>query len=424
LSPVVLSFVALSIAVIALVRAVLDHYEYNKRFREYQRRILNARRSLRQYGDLANEIAHEIKNPLSAILCSAETLDLLIGKDLDPIHRKSLMYIKEYGDNLLRLVSDFLDVNRAETGKIEAKPEAVQVSLITSSIIGLLQSNAIKKQITVKEFISDKEMMAFVDQKHLKQVLFNLIHNAIKFTPENGEIHVVAKCDFPNPFVKILVKDNGAGISEHELEHLFDPYAKSDGHNLNLDVGVGLGLALCKSLVELNKGNIDVKSKRGVGTSFEFRIPLFKEVKAAAPELSNIDEDVLVGAERPLFGQRFLVVDEDTGARETLSRLIEAWGGMVDRVAMAVDAVQALEHGEYDAVMIDDTKDGVYGYELARIIRDDYQMSATKIIVTPKINIDEKCMQESGADSCISKPFNGKILLASLIKSGKYSTTH
>ncbi len=409
------------LAVVALCWAIRDHFIYRKRLRELHRRNLTTQRNLRHLGNLANEVAHEIKNPITAILCSAETLDLLIGPELDPQHRKSLHYIKEYGDNLLRLVSDFLDLSRVEAGKIEATCESVRLRPVVDSIIGLLESNAIKKQIRVTSELEAEDLTVFADPKHVKQVLFNLVHNAIKFTPENGEIVVSVFQEITRREITVTVADNGVGIPAEELGKLFNPYTKGESHPIAKELGAGLGLALCKNLIELNGGAVQVESERGKGSTFSFRLPCAKEewkerVKGAVSRAYERKE--------PLFGQRFLVVDEDTGSRESLSRLIEAWGGVVDRVSMAIDAVEALEQSSYDAVVIDDTLDGVYGHELARMIRQDLKVLDTTIVVATDGSGHQQLARDSGADSCVEKPFNGKTLLASLLKSGKYSVTH
>ncbi|MCB0332217.1 MAG: response regulator [Bdellovibrionales bacterium] len=416
-----LSICGALLAVMALCWALRDHFLYRKRLRELQRRTLETQRNLRHLGNLANEVAHEIKNPITAILCSAETLDLLIGPELDPQHRKSLQYIKEYGDNLLRLVSDFLDLSRVEAGKIEARAESVRLRPIVDSIIGLLESNAMKKQIRVSSEVEAEDLAVTADPKHVKQVLFNLVHNAIKFTPENGEIVVSVTQEFPGESITVSVKDNGVGIPAEEIKTLFNPYTKGESHPLSKELGAGLGLALCKNLIELNGGSVSVESERGQGSTFTFHLPCIKEQWE-----ERLKGDISRALERrePLFGQRFLVVDEDTGSRESLSRLIEAWGGVVDRVSMAIDAVEALEQSSYDAVVIDDTLDGVYGHELARMIRQDLKVLDTTIVVATDGTSNEQLARESGADSCVEKPLNGKTLLASLLKSGKYSMTH
>ena len=377
-------------------------------------------------GTLSNEVAHEIKNPITAILCSAETLDLLIGDQIDEIHRSTLRYIKEYGDNLLRLVSDFLDVSRAETGHLDTKPMPTKIGPVVDSVVGLLESNNISKKITVNKLVTNPELEGYVDPNHLKQLIFNLLHNAIKFTQPDGEIRITVERDFPNPFVKVAVQDNGIGIPEDEIEELFCPYVQGAGQDPERR-GTGIGLSLCKNLVELAGGRINVESTPGVGSSFEFTVPVFERKPTKSGSYLNAPsypQKAPSGKEQPLTGQRFLLVDEDIGSREAISRLIEAWGGMVDKVTMAIEAVEALEEKHYDAVMIDDSLDGTFGFELARVVKEEMKLKETTVIVTTSRSPDEKLSKEAGVDQCIEKPLSGERLLTSLVKSGKYSVTH
>ncbi len=413
-----LGFSGFVLGCVALLLSIYRQRVSARTIKELRKRTLHAQRNLRQLGNLANEVAHEIKNPITAILCSAETLDHLIGKDLDPTHQKSLKFISEYGDQILRLVSDFLDVSRAETGNIEAKPRSIELSPAVESVVGLLESNAYSKKIEVKVSIEDEDLRLYMDPKHLKQILFNLVHNAIKFTPEGGEIQIVAGQDFPHEHVRIAVRDNGCGISHERSKLLFDPY--HTGGDVAEGSGIGLGLSLCKSLVELNSGEISVSSSPGVGSSFEFTAPV-----ADAPESRKSGVIHLNPDDKPLLGQKFLVVDEHSGSREAISRLIEAWGGVVDRVGLAVDAVDALSKKTYDAVMIDDTLDGIYGHELSRILKEEMGVNrGTTVIVTADERVHPNLLEDSGADYCIEKPLNSSRLLESLIQSGKCSITH
>lgn len=376
--------------------------------RALKQKTIEIERALSRRGTLTNEIAHEIKNPITAILCSAETLDLLLADKIDPEQRDLLGYIKEYGDNLLRLVSDFLDVSMAEAGNIKARPEPLALAPLTQSIVGLLQSNAQKKHISLKCIPEDPEIGAMADPRHLKQVIFNLVHNAIKFTSDHGEVKV-SVCSHSDPGkVRILVTDNGFGISREDLPTVFDPYARGEAKHIHGDTGAGLGLALCKALVELNGGTIGVDSLLNVGTTFEVTLP-----SAMIPRVEK--ESRADNMFQPLLGQRFLIIDEDFGSREAISALIEAWGGAVDKVAMAVEAVNALAQRRYDAVMIDNPEEGGLGYELARKIREDFKAQDTTIIIASKNPIDARLAKQAGADKCVEKPLNGKVLLHSLL---------
>lgn len=398
-------------ALLALLRAVSDNYAQRKQLRALHQMVDEASRVLKARANLANEVAHEIKNPITAILCSAEALELLIGDKIEDDNRKTLQYIREYGDILLRLISDFLDLSRAEVGKVEASPQPVEVVPCAQSIIGLLQSRAMRKQLTVELRCEDVDLYCLADPRHLKQVLFNLLYNAIKFTPEGGEVEVIISRDPIAPRVLIEVSDTGPGIPYEVQDHLFDLYQRYDHKTQSpdqFDLGTGLGLAVCKNLIELSGGMIAVESQLGIGSCFYFALPICES--AAKPARSGNSETV----EQPLLGLKFLIVDEDLGSRESVSRLIEAWGGMVDRVTMATEAIDALKEKAYDAVMIDDAVASVDGYFLPRAIKEDSQGGPT-VIISGTSSRAEKDAMKNGADAYVEKPFNGTILLESLI---------
>jgi len=407
-----LASLALFLSALAFAAAFMDRRAYTNRITKLAHDLTEAKNLLKRRGDLANEVAHEIKNPITAILCSAETLDLLIGDDLEEGHRKSLKYIKEYGDNLLKLVSDFLDISMAESGNFRTVPEPVEVLPVIDAISGLLECNANRKGITLQVDGPDN-VQTYIDPRHLKQILFNLLHNAIKFTPEKGKIIISFAIEESESIVSISVKDNGVGIPGELLPTVFDIYCK-DERDKQEGSGVGLGLALTKALVELSGGEIKVQSKEGEGTVFTFSVPLLENVKRRVSSSQNFLKEDLT-EKHPLMGQHFLVVDQDRGARESLAGLIEAWGGVADRVDLATEAVKALSEKDYDAVMIDNTKDGVNGYDLTRQAKDQIKSEQTRLILTTKERLDPGKAKKAGASRYIEKPVNGKALLSTLL---------
>ncbi|MBX7137179.1 MAG: hybrid sensor histidine kinase/response regulator [Oligoflexia bacterium] len=411
-----LAFLSLIAAGIALRRAWCDRRSYQQNLEDLHRLVSEAEKSLRQRGELANEIAHEIKNPITAILCSAETLELILGKGLAEEHRKTLRYIKEYGDQLLRLVSDFIDLSRSESGKIEPQPESIKILPCVQSIVGLLESSAIRKKLKVEVFATMEDLRATIDPKHLKQIVFNLVHNAIKFTPLGGQVKIIISNTFPKPFAKIEVQDTGCGIPAAEVEDLFNPYQRGRD---TIDTGTGLGLALTRTLVELAGGEIRVESKVGVGSSFQISIPRAQEhprAVSAALELKSVG--------RPLEGQRFLVVDRDEGASAGVAGLLRAWGGAVDQVDLATKAVRALTEEKYDAILVDQTRDGLGPIQLSRLLRGEMKDSSTTIVVASSTPLDQAELTQSKADCAIEKPLNGNTILTTLGKAGRLPVTH
>jgi len=408
----VIAILALFLSVLVCAMAFFDRRAFTHRINKLEEELQDSRNLLKRRGDLANEIAHEIKNPITAILCSAETLDLLIGNTLEEGHRTSLRYIKEYGDNLLKLVSDFLDVSMAEAGNFRTVPEPVEVLSEVQAIAGLLDSNAIKKEICIEVQGFDEDMQAYIDPKHFKQIMFNLLHNAIKFTPERGKIDVFCVRNQADSVLEISVSDNGVGIPQDVVSSVFDIYCQHD-RNRHEGSGMGLGLALTKTLVDLAGGVINVESEEGRGSTFRFSIPLLQNAKPKV-SISSSSISETESNKRPLLGQHFLVVDQDPGSRDSLASLIEAWGGIADKVDLATEAVKAISETEYDAVMIDSTRDGVSGYDLTRQIKDQ-KATDTRFILATKGQLDPARAKQSGASRYIEKPINGKALLSTLL---------
>lgn len=406
-----------SLPVLALLVAFVALFDAYRAKKSYEAHIRKLEQDLRQLevlsskrGNLAHEIAHEIKNPITAILCSAEALDLLVGSSLDPEHRKSLRYIREYGDYLLRLISDFLDISMLEVKAKDAHPQKVKVQPALESISGLLQSAANRKKITIHCEMNQPDLNVYVDPKHLRQVLFNLLHNAVKFTFDGGEISVSARNNFPRPEVKIEVKDNGIGMTEEEVAHAFDPY----WHGRERDnVGCGLGLALCKALVELGRGTIHIESQLNVGTCFTVTLPGKggSEKPRDVLDMDPVEAEVL----KPLLGQQYLVVDNEEGTRESVSQLIKAWGGVVDNVSQAIDAVKALGQKDYDAVLIDASLDDGLAAEVAQAAKGDVDGNSPKVFLVTRDPIEHEAALEKKVDKVLEKPFNGKVLLRAFL---------
>ncbi len=360
-------------------------------------KLHTAEKLITQRGLLANEIAHEIKNPITAILCSAETLDLLVGPSLDETNRKSLRFIREFGDNLLRLVSDFLDVSRAESHVIKAVPERVDIEKAVGAVTGLLRPYAQRKSIEIECHHLVDHWDAVVDPIHIKQIIFNLLHNAIKFTPEHGKVQILCTTEFPEPWIKITVKDNGLGIPEAAQQEIFNIYGRYEGNDSRQEVGVGLGLALCKNLVELAGGKIEVSSKQGIGTSFTVELP-------ATPAEEKPNEQITPEQHlaQPLLGQKFLVVDVDEGVCEAMAALIRAWGGVADATTAIHEMTESLDMQGYDAVMLDER---LYG-EVGQVL----QLQGGKeqnMVILPN-----------------TKPIDVTKLLANLIQSGRKHVAH
>ena len=292
-------WLAFSILVSVLATLLFLQVRTNLRLKEFLElqtyKLRESRRLLRMRARLADELAHEIKNPLAAILCSAEALELLAGEKLDREELLSLKYIREYSDNLYQMLRDFLDLSAAENGNLSVKPENIDVVKLVNSVTGLLKSKATLKNIKFQLDTPEDKVLASADPRHIKQVIFNLLHNAIKFSPEAGLITISTGIVPKSNQIFIAVSDKGPGIEIGKLPRIFDPYQRYRGDEK--ESGSGIGLALCKQLSILSGGSIQVTSEQGQGSTFEIMLPNASLAPQQNLELSrSVQKDAFSGS--------------------------------------------------------------------------------------------------------------------------------
>jgi signal transduction histidine kinase len=227
----------------------------------------------RSKSDFLANMSHELRTPLNSVIGFSEVLeDELFG----PINEKQHEYVNNIlisGKYLLSLINDILDISKVESGKMELELTEFSLQEAVESSFVMLKEKALKNGITLSIDLSpEADVNIVADKRKLKQILFNLISNAVKFTPAGGavDVHVVRDADF----IEITVVDNGMGIKEEDILKLFQPFTQLESVYTKEFEGTGLGLALNRLLVELHGGRIWVESTFGTGSRFSFTIPL------------------------------------------------------------------------------------------------------------------------------------------------------
>jgi signal transduction histidine kinase len=214
--------------------------------------------------------SHEVRTPLSAILAINETLLSGSAGPLTEIQKEFLEDTKNAADHLMTLVNDLLDFAKAEAGMIELTRERVALRELVEQCIAMVEPRAEENKVSISAKIDGEVKELVADPMRLKQILLNLLANAVKFNEENGLVNVSVRADDGN--VVIAVRDTGRGIGETQLEHLFDPYYQAARGDQG--IGTGLGLSIIKHLIELHDGSIAVDSVPGTGSVFSVRLPL------------------------------------------------------------------------------------------------------------------------------------------------------
>ena len=390
-------------------------------------------------GTFMASMSHEMRTPLNGVL---GMLQLALELDLPPKGLKYAQNAMMSAQHLMNLVNDILDISKIEAGKLELEQRVFNVHDVLHAAVEIVKVNALNKRVRI-EIEIDVSLPVFVvgDQQRLRQVLLNLLFNAVKFTPQ-GRIVVTAarQAEFANHLrLQMAVEDTGIGIREEDIRHLFGLFSKIRDKRVENPLGVGLGLAICKQLVELMRGQIHVVSEYGRGTKFFFNVLVGKagspQIEAhqrqaaeqrASTELISVD---MVGKN---VG-RVLVVEDNEFNIEVVRCMLDNAGHTVGMAMNGVEGIEAWqaarERGEpYDAVLMDCNMPLMDGYEATRRIRAKLAEEAeTPRQRTPETlpiialtayampGDREKCLN-AGMSDYITKPVNRDVLISTVLK--------
>ena len=349
-------------------RRVEEQQAFLEQHAELLEKIVEERtRELREANRLKDQfmamLSHELRSPLGAIRMWAS---LLRGGKLDAERTaRAIEAIERSAITQGQLVEDLLDVSRITAGKLVLDARPIDLAAVAEAAVDAVRTDAEAKQVRLEQVFELGEGRIQGDPARLQQVVWNLLANAVKFSPRGGRVLLrLARADGQ---AIISVRDEGEGIAAEFLPHIFEPFRQADGTSTRAYGGLGLGLAIVHDVVELHRGTIEVESKgKGQGATFTVKLPLVGAPSEAARGVAR--QPALPREEfRPgpsLQGVRVLLVDDDAGARESVTAVLEQSGASVRAVESAAEAVETLEREPPDVLLSDIAMPGLDGYAL------------------------------------------------------------
>jgi CheY-like chemotaxis protein/anti-sigma regulatory factor (Ser/Thr protein kinase) len=359
-------------------------------------------------------MSHELRTPLNSIIGFSEILEDGGAGALNDKQQRYVANVLLSGRNLLQLINDILDLAKVEAGRMELMPSEFDVRAALEQVRAIVATLADRKHLEVRLQIADEVSLLTGDQAKFKQILYNLLGNAIKFTPDGGRVEVTARLvTLPESggtgnALEVAVADTGIGISPEDLNRIFNEFEQVTGVQRDQE-GTGLGLALTRKLVELHGGRVWVQSTIGRGSTFRFTIPA-PAARAEAGEPAQVP----VGAARmDQEGPLVLVIDNDSGARDLLTHYLAEAGYCVESAGSGEEAIRLVQSLRPAAITLDMLLPDRDGLLILAQLKGDPDTRGIPIVVVSVTDRRELGFSLGAADWLV-KPIQKAALLSAL----------
>jgi len=393
-------------------RALLEQREGRLIIEEEKRRVESSYRAAQEANRAKDEflmtLSHELRTPMTAILGWARLVPTL--KPDDPMFIEAIAAIARSAQLQAKLIDDVLDVSRIVSGKLRLRLETIDVIPTLRDTLETVRASADAKGITLTTHLEPNIGSMTVDATRIHQIIWNLLTNAVKFTPRGGLVDVAVSRSASQVF--ICVTDSGEGIDPQFLPHMFEPFRQAETPSTRVHGGLGLGLSIVRYLVEAHGGSVSAESEgRGKGARFTVALPV-RPIRVQAPQPPSGTMPVAEEAEIPtivrdnLANRRVLVVDDDRDGREVVAAVLRQAGAHVIAVDSAPAALEAVRSQKPDLIVTDIAMPEMDGYALRRRLREDPQLAGTPVVALTAFPASAISVNEKEFDAYLRKPID------------------